>query len=126
MHLLLCTLNYAFNQVLSVGPAYSCTCKLNCISCFVSAIKSALKEENLNPDIEEKLLQLQRYQDQQMKHDKTGEVAVQPQVTAGVISKAPAKKRASPVASQPVNQPQEDWESAPKRKIAKLDTRDAK
>ncbi|XP_072944153.1 nucleosome-remodeling factor subunit NURF301 [Epargyreus clarus] len=30
-------------------------------------IKSALKQENLNPEIEEKLLQLQRYQEKQMK-----------------------------------------------------------
>ncbi|CAH1971965.1 unnamed protein product [Acanthoscelides obtectus] len=32
-------------------------------------IKSALKQENLNPEIEEKLLQLQRYQEKQMKHE---------------------------------------------------------
>lgn len=32
-----------------------------------SAIKIALKQENLNPEIEEKLLQLQRYQEKQMK-----------------------------------------------------------
>lgn len=34
-----------------------------------SAIKTALKQENLNPEIEEKLLQLQRYQERQMKHE---------------------------------------------------------
>lgn len=33
----------------------------------ISAIKNALKQENLNPEIEEKLLQLQRYQEKQMK-----------------------------------------------------------
>ncbi|XP_018571402.1 nucleosome-remodeling factor subunit NURF301 isoform X2 [Anoplophora glabripennis] len=32
-------------------------------------IKSALKQENLNPEIEEKLLQLQRYQEKQMKQE---------------------------------------------------------
>ncbi|XP_044734089.1 nucleosome-remodeling factor subunit NURF301, partial [Chrysoperla carnea] len=32
-------------------------------------IKNALKQENLNPEIEEKLLQLQRYQERQMKHE---------------------------------------------------------
>lgn len=37
--------------------------------CFLSAIKSALKQENLNPEIEEKLLQLQRYQEKRMKPD---------------------------------------------------------
>lgn len=34
-----------------------------------AAIKSALKQENLNPEIEEKLLQLQRYQEKQMKQE---------------------------------------------------------
>jgi nucleosome-remodeling factor subunit BPTF len=96
------------------------------ISCFVSAIKNALKQENLNPEIEEKLLQLQRYQEKQMKHDKTGEVPAQPQLTTGVLTKVPAKKRPSPTTSQPANQQQEDWESMPKRKVTKLDTRDAK
>lgn len=80
----------------------------------------------MNPEIEEKLLQLQRYQEKQLKHDKTGEVTVQPQVTSGVPSKAPAKKRASPVTSQAVSQLQEDWEPVPKRKVTKLDARDAK
>lgn len=32
-------------------------------------IKTALKQENLNPEIEEKLLQLQRYQERQMKQE---------------------------------------------------------
>jgi nucleosome-remodeling factor subunit BPTF len=32
-----------------------------------AAIKNALKQENLNPEIEEKLLNLQRYQERQMK-----------------------------------------------------------
>lgn len=36
---------------------------------FVIAIKTALKQENLNPEIEEKLLQLQRYQEKQMKQE---------------------------------------------------------
>lgn len=34
---------------------------------IIVAIKNALKQENLNPEIEEKLLQLQRYQEKQMK-----------------------------------------------------------
>lgn len=34
-----------------------------------AAIKTALKQENLNPEIEEKLLQLQRYQEKQMKQE---------------------------------------------------------
>lgn len=40
------------------------------------AIKNALRQENLNPEIEEKLLNLQRYQEKQMKA-----VAVEPQET---------------------------------------------
>lgn len=37
--------------------------------CVCAAIKNALKQENLNPEIEEKLLKMQRYQEQQMKSD---------------------------------------------------------
>ena len=97
---------------------------------FNSAIKNALKEENLNPEIEEKLLELQRYQEKQMKQDKT-EVPVLPQVATTVTAKVPAKKRPSPTASQIVNQQQgvnvkEDWEATPKRKVSKLDTKDVK
>ncbi|KAL3268250.1 hypothetical protein HHI36_007374 [Cryptolaemus montrouzieri] len=51
-------------------------------------IKSALKQENLNPEIEEKLLQLQRYQERQMKQE--------PDVPA-VITGSPAPVH-SPVA----------------------------
>lgn len=36
---------------------------------YFTAIKSALQQENLNPEIEEKLLTLQRYQEKQMKND---------------------------------------------------------
>jgi nucleosome-remodeling factor subunit BPTF len=84
----------------------------------------------LNPEIEEKLLELQRYQERQMKQEKT-EVLPQPQVATSVTAKVPAKKRPSPTASQVVNQQQgvsvkDDWESTPKRKAPKLDTKDAK
>lgn len=92
-------------------------------------IKNALKEENLNPEIEEKLLELQRYQERQMKQEKT-EVPPQPQVATSMTAKVPAKKRPSPNASH-VNQQQgvsvkDDWESTPKRKAPKLDTKDVK
>ncbi|XP_055631397.1 nucleosome-remodeling factor subunit NURF301 isoform X2 [Toxorhynchites rutilus septentrionalis] len=41
-------------------------------------IKNALKQENLNPEIEEKLLNLQRYQEKQMKtDDRTSAIALQ-------------------------------------------------
>lgn len=36
---------------------------------FILGIKTALKQENLNPEIEEKLLELQRYQEKQMKQE---------------------------------------------------------
>ncbi|KAL1380068.1 hypothetical protein pipiens_014471, partial [Culex pipiens pipiens] len=39
-------------------------------------IKNALKQENLNPEIEEKLLNLQRYQEKQMKVDDRGGAAI--------------------------------------------------
>ncbi|XP_055538687.1 nucleosome-remodeling factor subunit NURF301 [Wyeomyia smithii] len=39
-------------------------------------IKNALKQENLNPEIEEKLLNLQRYQENQMKTDDRGNAAI--------------------------------------------------
>ncbi|KAJ4445599.1 hypothetical protein ANN_12281 [Periplaneta americana] len=94
-------------------------------------IKNALKQENLNPEIEEKLLQLQRYQEKQMKQDKT-EVAVQPQIATSVTAKVPAKKRpltqTSPqgAMNQQQNVVKDDWDSAPKRKAAKIETKDAK
>ncbi|XP_069695049.1 nucleosome-remodeling factor subunit NURF301 isoform X3 [Periplaneta americana] len=93
-------------------------------------IKNALKQENLNPEIEEKLLQLQRYQEKQMKQDKT-EVAVQPQIATSVTAKVPAKKRpltqTSPqgALNQQQNVVKDDWDSAPKRKAAKIETKDA-
>ena len=64
-----------------------------------------------------------------MKQEK--EVPVLPQVATAVTAKVPAKKRPSPTASQVVNQQQgvnvkEDWESTPKRKAPKLDTKDVK
>ncbi|KAG8222875.1 hypothetical protein J437_LFUL003520 [Ladona fulva] len=49
-------------------------------------IKSALKQENLNPEIEEKLMKLQRYQERQMKQEKTI-------VPPPVLSRRPARRR---------------------------------
>ncbi|EEB14731.1 fetal alzheimer antigen, falz, putative [Pediculus humanus corporis] len=42
-------------------------------------IKNALKQENLNPEIEEKLIQLQRYQEKQMKNEPVNPVITRPQ-----------------------------------------------
>lgn len=44
----------------------SVSCLLTFILCL-AAIKNALRQQNLNPEIEEKLLNLQRYQEQQLK-----------------------------------------------------------
>ncbi|XP_071445006.1 nucleosome-remodeling factor subunit NURF301 isoform X3 [Hetaerina americana] len=59
-------------------------------------IKSALKQENLNPEIEEKLIQLQRYQEKQMKQDKTRPVALTPAAATTPtpnLPRRPARKR---------------------------------
>jgi nucleosome-remodeling factor subunit BPTF len=63
--------------------------------CF-AAIKNALKQENLNPEIEEKLLQLQRYQEKQMKGTEGSATGAQGH-NAPVCStpRAPARKRPS-------------------------------
>ncbi|XP_015116667.1 nucleosome-remodeling factor subunit NURF301 isoform X2 [Diachasma alloeum] len=63
-------------------------------------IKNALKQENLNPEIEEKLLQLQRYQEKQMKVDSVPNS--QAQTPATPISRAPSRKR--PATINPVSQ----------------------
>lgn len=48
----------------------NCNCPTKIEIIFVStAIKNALKQENLNPEIEEKLLNLQRYQEKQLKSE---------------------------------------------------------
>lgn len=85
----------------------------------------------MNPEIEEKLLQLQRYQEKQMKQEKTAEIPVQPQVATSIVAKVPAKKRPSPTSPVVSGQQQgasvkDEWESPPKRKVPKLDTKDAK
>ncbi|CAH2074013.1 unnamed protein product, partial [Iphiclides podalirius] len=56
-------------------------------------IKSALKQENLNPEIEEKLLQLQRYQEKQMKPDAQTEREMRA-IVAAVQSPSPPRRRA--------------------------------
>ncbi|KAJ8968859.1 hypothetical protein NQ317_016782 [Molorchus minor] len=62
------------NQLQHQPPATATTADMN--KQFVvtpdyiqQTIKTALKQENLNPEIEEKLLQLQRYQEKQMKQE---------------------------------------------------------
>lgn len=63
---------------------------------FVStAIKNALKQENLNPEIEEKLLNLQRYQEKQMKSEPIVVSSPIPQYSTPVKSNTSQKKRPS-------------------------------
>ncbi|XP_020295522.1 nucleosome-remodeling factor subunit NURF301 isoform X2 [Pseudomyrmex gracilis] len=67
-------------------------------------IKNALKQENLNPEIEEKLLQLQRYQEKQMKGGVENSVAGNqshhnsPAVTT---PRPPSRKRPAPSSNIP-------------------------
>lgn len=75
------------------------------------AIKNALKQENLNPEIEEKLLQLQRYQEKQMKHEPG---LIEPPVSPTVISKTSLRKRPLSSSSKSVD---EDWiETIPRKR----------
>ena len=60
------------------------------------------------------------------------DVPVQPQVTTSVLQKVVAKKRPAPSAAQGVTNNQqgvsakEEWESTPKRKVAKIEVKDGK
>ncbi|XP_037046022.1 nucleosome-remodeling factor subunit NURF301 isoform X4 [Bradysia coprophila] len=58
-------------------------------------IKNALKQENLNPEIEEKLLNLQRYQEKQMKSEPVVAPSPVPQYSTPVKSNTSQKKRTS-------------------------------
>ncbi|CAB3236349.1 unnamed protein product [Arctia plantaginis] len=57
-------------------------------------IKSALKQENLNPEIEEKLLQLQRYQEKRMKPEVVVEREVRPPPVVVASPSPPPRRRA--------------------------------
>lgn len=56
-------------------------------------IKSALKQENLNPEIEEKLLQLQRYQEKRMKPETVVEREPRPPPPAPASPSPPPTRR---------------------------------
>lgn len=65
---------------------------------MITAIKSALKQENLNPEIEEKLLQLQRYQEKRMKPEvpperETRAIAVVPRSPTPPARRRPTSSR---------------------------------
>ncbi|RZF42669.1 hypothetical protein LSTR_LSTR001464 [Laodelphax striatellus] len=97
-------------------------------------IKSALKQENLNPEIEEKLLQLQRYQEKQMRTDAPVSSTVTAPVTTTPAPATPTPLLASPTKpppsrKRPVAQASPSEAAAatePKRKLVKTDAKDAK
>ncbi|XP_057659195.1 nucleosome-remodeling factor subunit NURF301 isoform X2 [Diorhabda carinulata] len=62
-------------------------------------IKTALKQENLNPEIEEKLLQLQRYQERQMKHEPEIPASVTKLSQPIINSRHPSSSRKRPLST---------------------------
>ncbi|KAL6258442.1 hypothetical protein P5V15_010398 [Pogonomyrmex californicus] len=101
-------------------------------------IKNALKQENLNPEIEEKLLQLQRYQEKQMKGGIENSVASNQthNSPAATTPRPPSRKRPAPssniptvtVATTPTNmqssggggddKDDKDWVETPRKRPA--------
>uniref|UniRef100_A0A1L8DWQ1 Putative nucleosome remodeling factor subunit n=1 Tax=Nyssomyia neivai TaxID=330878 RepID=A0A1L8DWQ1_9DIPT len=81
-------------------------------------IKNALKQENLNPEIEEKLLNLQRYQERQMKHETTPSHTIvmrEPSPYDDIPSPPPRRKRRSSL-----SQDDEEWVlETPRRRAQK-------
>nr|XP_049695571.1 nucleosome-remodeling factor subunit NURF301 isoform X2 [Helicoverpa armigera] len=77
-------------------------------------IKSALKQENLNPEIEEKLLQLQRYQEKRMKPE------VQPERETraiAVIARSPTPPARRRVTSSRHDDDDDEWvDSSPRKR----------
>ncbi|XP_055689203.1 nucleosome-remodeling factor subunit NURF301 isoform X2 [Lutzomyia longipalpis] len=81
-------------------------------------IKNALKQENLNPEIEEKLLNLQRYQERQMKHETPGQSYAirEPSPYDDEPSPPPRRKRRSSL-----SQDDEEWVlETPRRRPTKI------
>ncbi|XP_048270698.1 nucleosome-remodeling factor subunit NURF301 isoform X2 [Bombus terrestris] len=93
-------------------------------------IKNALKQENLNPEIEEKLLQLQRYQEKQMKGGVENSASNNQTHTTPTITtpRVPSRKRPAPsnipttTSSTNVqsitNDKDTDWAETPRKKLA--------
>jgi hypothetical protein len=94
---------------------------------YFPAIKTALKQENLNPEIEEKLLQLQRYQERQIKQGKQEVVVGSPAIVTAPTPVTPtsrptaAKKRPAPAPAIPIEPVVKDplWEPSRKRSASK-------
>lgn len=102
---------------------------------LLTAIKSALKQDNLPPEIEEKLLQMQRYQERQMK----GPVTPQPTPPTPPSRSSHSRKRAAPAVVTPVvaapaaaggtteESPRDpNWEPARKRNASRSSDKDTK
>ncbi|XP_024944598.1 nucleosome-remodeling factor subunit NURF301 isoform X2 [Cephus cinctus] len=112
-------------------------------------IKNALKQENLNPEIEEKLLQLQRYQEKQMKGGTTAGTGATGGLESSIAShqghhntptmtvtpRAPSRKRPAPshipsvttptTTLSTVNDKDTDWIESPRKKpVPKQEYRD--
>ncbi|XP_060810725.1 nucleosome-remodeling factor subunit NURF301 [Amyelois transitella] len=76
-------------------------------------IKSALKQENLNPEIEEKLLQLQRYQEKRMKPEQQPEREPRAIAVAAHSPSPPPRRRA---ASSRLDDDDEWVDSSPRKR----------
>ncbi|XP_053625011.1 nucleosome-remodeling factor subunit NURF301 [Plodia interpunctella] len=76
-------------------------------------IKSALKQENLNPEIEEKLLQLQRYQEKRMKPEQQPEREPRVIAVAAQSPSPPPRRRAT---SSRLDDDDEWVESSPRKR----------
>ncbi|XP_066157343.1 nucleosome-remodeling factor subunit NURF301 isoform X1 [Euwallacea fornicatus] len=77
-------------------------------------IKTALKQENLNPEIEEKLLQLQRYQERQMKQEPdcpspVPKVPVSSAVVSSAVTRLPTASRKRPSSTSKMDDADADW-----------------
>ncbi|XP_049867331.1 nucleosome-remodeling factor subunit NURF301 [Pectinophora gossypiella] len=80
-------------------------------------IKSALKQENLNPEIEEKLLQLQRYQEKQMRPETREVIEREPRVVA-VSAQSPSPPPRRRVVSR--HDDDDEWIDTSPRKRPRL------
>ncbi|KAJ8725630.1 hypothetical protein PYW08_003813 [Mythimna loreyi] len=79
-------------------------------------IKSALKQENLNPEIEEKLLQLQRYQEKRMKPEVPPERETRAVAVVVRSPTPPARRRAT---SSRHDDDDDEWVDSSPRKRAR-------
>ncbi|KAG8288808.1 hypothetical protein J6590_010919 [Homalodisca vitripennis] len=87
------------------------------------SIKNALKQENLNPEIEEKLLQLQRYQqEKQVKKEGVAPVSPAPSPVAPTPPAKPAPARKRP--SAPAHDSTEG--ETPKKKVQRVEHKEGK